>query len=113
MAKSTASSNGQGAQKTRKYLKRMLDDDKNKDYFDQIYYELAKLEFRFENESDGIFYMKKSAKNSSKNDRKLNGHVNGRSLIRSLKILNGVQFIRSNFLGPSFSSSFSKNERRS
>ena len=67
MAKSTASSNGQGAQKTRKYLKRMLDDEKNKDYFDQIYYELAKLEFRLENESDGLFYMKKSAKNSSNN----------------------------------------------
>ena len=28
----------------------------------------------------------------------MNGHVNGRSFIRSSKILNGVQFIRSNFL---------------
>ena len=52
MAKSTASNNGQGAQKTRKYLKRMLDDNKNTEYFDQIYYELAKLEFKLDNESD-------------------------------------------------------------
>jgi len=67
MAKSTASSNGQGAQKTRKYLKRMLDDNKNTEYFDQIYYELAKLEFKLDNESDGLFYMKQSARNSTKN----------------------------------------------
>lgn len=67
MAKSTASSNGQGAQKTRKYLKRMLDDNKNTEYFDQIYYELAKLEFKLDNEPDGLVYMKQSARNSTKN----------------------------------------------
>lgn len=67
MAKSTASGNGLGAQKTRKYLKRMLDDNKNTEYFDQIYYELAKLEFKLDNESDGLLYMKKSARNSTKN----------------------------------------------
>lgn len=67
MAKSTANSNGQGAQKTRKYLKRMLEDDKNTDYFDQIYYELAKLEFKLDNTSDGLMYMKKSAINSTNN----------------------------------------------
>jgi hypothetical protein len=45
----------------------MLDDNKNTEYFDQIYYELAKLEFKLDNESDGLVYMKKSARNSTKN----------------------------------------------
>lgn len=67
MAKSTSEAGGQGAQKTKKYLKRMLDDDKNIDYYDQIYYELAKLEFNDGNESAGLNYMKKSAENSGSN----------------------------------------------
>ena len=67
MAKSSAQNEGQGIQKTKKYLKRMLDDDKNIDYFDQIYYELAKLEFSTGNEGLGLNYMKESAKNASNN----------------------------------------------
>ena len=68
MAKSTSEAGGQGAQKTKKYLKRMLDDDKNLDYFDQIYYELAKLEFNDGNETAGLDYMQKSAASSGGND---------------------------------------------
>ena len=75
MAKSTASSNGQGAQKTRKYLKRMLDDNKNTEYFDQIYYELAKLEFKLDNESDGLVYVKQSARNSTKKSNSKNKNI--------------------------------------
>lgn len=67
MAKSSAQNGGQGIQKTKKYLKRMLGDDKNIDYFDQIYYELAKLEFATDNNSAGLDYMRKSASNASNN----------------------------------------------
>ncbi len=67
MAKSTAESGGQGSQKTAKFLKRMLDDDKNLEYFDQIYFELAKLEFNNNNEKLGLEYMKKSAASASNN----------------------------------------------
>lgn len=52
----------------RKYLRKMLKDDKNIDYFDQIYYELAKLEL-MENDREGaIDYFKKSAQASVKNE---------------------------------------------
>lgn len=67
MAKSSAQNGGQGIQKTKKYLKRMLDDDKNLEYYDQIYYELAKLEFASDNEEQGLEYMRMSASNSSNN----------------------------------------------
>lgn len=67
MAKSSVSENGQSIQKTKKYLKRMLDDDKNIDYFDQIYFELALLEFSTNNEKAGLSYMQASANNSGKN----------------------------------------------
>jgi tetratricopeptide (TPR) repeat protein len=61
MAKSSTEAGGQGAQKTKKYLKKMLDDDKNLEYYDQIYYELAKIEFNSKNEAQGISYMQQSA----------------------------------------------------
>lgn len=67
MAKSSAQNGGQGIQKTKKYLKRMLDDDKNIEYFDQIYYELAKLEFTTGDEATGLSYMRQSASNASNN----------------------------------------------
>ena len=67
MAKASANNGGQGIQKTKKYLKRMLGDDKNIDYFDQIYYELAKLEFSTNNEKAGLDYMRQSASNASNN----------------------------------------------
>lgn len=68
MAKSTAEAGGQGSQKTIKYLKRMLNDDKNIDYYDQIYYELAKLEFNQGREEEGLNYMRQSAASASNNN---------------------------------------------
>lgn len=67
MAKGSAENGGQGAQRTIKYLKRMLKDDKNIEYYDQIYFELAKLEFSSGNEEQGLAYMKKSASSSTTN----------------------------------------------
>lgn len=67
MAKSSAENGGQGAQRTVKYLKRMLNDDKNIEYYDQIYFELAKLEFGSGNEKEGLSFMKQSASSSGKN----------------------------------------------
>lgn len=42
-------------------LKQMLRDDKNIDYFDQIYFELAKIEFDADNSKDGLDYLMLSA----------------------------------------------------
>ena len=67
MTKSTAQAGGQGSSKTIKYLKRMLNDDKNIDYYDQIYFELAKLEFNQGNEAVGLDYMRQSAKSATSN----------------------------------------------
>ena len=71
MAKSTSEAGGQGAQKTKKYLKRMLEDDKNIEYYNQIYYELAKLEFTTDNENQGLIYMKQSASAKGSNTTQL------------------------------------------
>jgi TolA-binding protein len=71
MAKSTSEAGGQGAQKTKKYLKRMLEDDKNIEYYNQIYYELAKLEFATDNTNQGLIYMKKSASTKGSNTTQL------------------------------------------
>ncbi len=68
LARSTAEAGGQGTQKTKKYLKRMLDDDKNIDYYDQIYYELAKLEFSGDNNDQGLAYMLLSSSTSKNNN---------------------------------------------
>jgi TolA-binding protein len=71
MAKSTSEAGGQGAQKTKKYLKRMLEDDKNIEYYNQIYFELAKLEFTTDNENQGLIYMKQSASTKGSNTTQL------------------------------------------
>lgn len=68
MAKVSAEQGGQGASRTKKFLRRMLDDDKNLEYYDQIYYELAKLEFSSEDEEQGLKYMKLSAQNAKNNN---------------------------------------------
>jgi len=68
LARSTAEAGGQGSQKTKKYLKRMLDDEKNIDYYDQIYYELAKLEFGGNNTDQGLEYMLLSSSTSKNNN---------------------------------------------
>jgi outer membrane protein assembly factor BamD (BamD/ComL family) len=60
----------------RKYLKKMLKDDKNIDYFDQIYYELANLELKDKNTADAINYYKLSAQTSVNNkDQKANSYL--------------------------------------
>lgn len=60
----------------RKYLKKMLDDDKNIDYYDQIYYELANLEMQAGNITEAIAYYQKSAQTSVKNqDQKANSYL--------------------------------------
>jgi tetratricopeptide (TPR) repeat protein len=51
----------------RKSLKRMLKDDKNDGYYDQIWYELANLEYKEKNMPAAIFAYKKSAEMQSKN----------------------------------------------
>jgi tetratricopeptide (TPR) repeat protein len=60
----------------RKYLKKMLADDKNIDYYDQIYYELANLEVQAGNMAEAVEYYSKSANSSVKNkDQKANSYL--------------------------------------
>ncbi len=53
--------------KARKQLRRLLKDDKNKDYRDEVYYEMAMLEFKAKNEELAISHLKSSAAASTKN----------------------------------------------
>jgi len=66
-----------GSLKTpKKYLKKMLKDDKNLEYFDQIYYELAKLEMQENNKQEAIRYYQLSAQKSTKNkDQKATSYL--------------------------------------
>ena len=60
----------------RKYLKKMLNDDKNIEYHDQIYYELANLEMQAGNTDLAISNYKLSAQKSVKNkDQKANSYL--------------------------------------
>jgi TolA-binding protein len=68
MARASAETGGNGAKNTKKYLKRMLKDDKNIDYFDQIYFEIAKLEFASGNEEAGLQNMINSSKSAKNNN---------------------------------------------
>lgn len=52
----------------KKQLRRMLRDDKNTDYKDQIYYALANIEYAENNEPKAIEYYKLSAQTSVSND---------------------------------------------
>lgn len=52
----------------RKHLKKMLKDDKNIDYYDQIYYQLAELELQDGNRDLAKQYFSLSATKSSKNN---------------------------------------------
>jgi tetratricopeptide (TPR) repeat protein len=65
-----------GSLKTpKKYLTRMLRDDKNIDYFDQIYYELANLELQENNRANAIDYYQKSIASSTQNqEQKANSY---------------------------------------
>lgn len=52
----------------KKDIKKMLKDDKNIDYRDQIYYALAKIAIQENNVDEAIKYYKKSAQSSTKNN---------------------------------------------
>ncbi len=56
------------AAEIKKQLKKMLKDEKNKEYKDQIYYALAKIEFKENNEDKAIEYFKSSVANSVANN---------------------------------------------
>lgn len=51
----------------RKELQKMLNDSKNKDYLDQIYYALGNLSMKEGNESEALSYFRKSATAKSQN----------------------------------------------
>lgn len=53
----------------RKQLMKMLKDEKNLDFKDQIYFALAELELKNGNDSLGIKYLKQSAASSTKNNK--------------------------------------------
>lgn len=55
------------ARSIKRYLKRMLRDDKNITYFDQIYYELGLISLREKNEPEAIYYFRLSAASSKGN----------------------------------------------
>jgi tetratricopeptide (TPR) repeat protein len=57
------------AKQAKKQLNRLLRDEKNKEYFDEIYYELAMLAFKDRDAALGIGYLKASTANSTKNTR--------------------------------------------
>ena len=57
------------AKQAKKQLNKLLKDEKNKDFFDEIYYELAMLAFKDRNTEQGITYLKASTASSTKNTR--------------------------------------------
>lgn len=59
------------AKNARKHLKRMLKDDKNIDYFDQIYFELGRLEEKSGNMPQAIEYFNLSLRNNKGNKTQL------------------------------------------
>lgn len=62
-------------------LLKMMKDEKNKEFFDQIYYALADIEFKEGNEEKGIEYLKTSAEKSISNNNQ-----KGRSYLRLAEI---------------------------
>ena len=61
--------NGSDTKSLKAELKKMLEDEKNKDYLDQIYYALADIELKEGNKEQGIEYLELSAANSTTNKR--------------------------------------------
>ncbi|PLX08591.1 MAG: hypothetical protein C0596_06960 [Marinilabiliales bacterium] len=59
---------GKSNKDIRKTLKKMLRDDKNIEYLDQIYYAIAEIDFREGNKNDAIQNYKLSSDNSVSND---------------------------------------------
>lgn len=55
------------AKQARRQLNQLLKDEKNKDYFDEIYYELAMLAFKDRNAEQGVAMLRASTASSTKN----------------------------------------------
>ncbi len=55
------------AKQARKQLRQLLKDEKNKDYFDEIYYELAMLAFKDKAAEEGVAMLRLSVASSTKN----------------------------------------------
>lgn len=76
LIKAISMSQNKSLKAPRKHLKKMLKDDKNIEYFDQIYYQLGSLELKDKNKSLAIDYFRLSAASSSKNqDQKANAYL--------------------------------------
>jgi tetratricopeptide (TPR) repeat protein len=73
----------------RKILFKMLKDDKNIEYQDQIYYALAELELKEDDEPEGIEYLKLATKKSVKN-----GNTKGLAFYR----LGEIYFAKENYI---------------
>ncbi|WP_258103087.1 tetratricopeptide repeat protein [Marinoscillum sp. MHG1-6] len=69
MAQVTQLASGSDVKRVRKYFKKLLNDQKNIEYKDKIYYEMANFELKHGNLSLAIDYYKKSVKASVSNDR--------------------------------------------
>lgn len=67
IASASFAENGANLKTAKKYLKRMLQDDKNLDYYDQIYYQLGLIEQKEGNEDNAIALFKQSTANSKGN----------------------------------------------
>ncbi|MDP4267596.1 MAG: tetratricopeptide repeat protein, partial [Bacteroidota bacterium] len=59
---------GSDSKEIRKILTKMLKDEKNKDFRDQIYYTLAEISLKDENQKEAINYLKLSTSTSTKNN---------------------------------------------
>ncbi len=76
LIKTISMSSDKSLKTPRKYLKKMLNDDKNIEYYDQIYYELASLEMQDGNIAEAIRNYKLSAQSSVKNkNQKANSYL--------------------------------------
>ncbi len=66
---------GGNADYIRKELQKMLKDDKNLDYFDQIYYAIANIYAKEGNINTALSYYKKSIENSKNNNQKALSYI--------------------------------------
>jgi tetratricopeptide (TPR) repeat protein len=55
--------------KIRNYFKKLLKDDKNREFVDRIYYEMANFELKHNNQEQAIEYYKSSIMESENNPR--------------------------------------------
>lgn len=69
MAQVTELTKNNDLKKVRKYFKKLLNDAKNEDFKDKIYFEMANFEVKHGNLDQGIEYYKQSVRSSTKNKR--------------------------------------------